>query len=388
MTIITLAFDFDDFWDNKDNDESASNSLFEYFLNIFQTPIKDLLNDQDNAVLAAKFRQNAYEFALAKTATFAERSKNSTKEEAQMILAKMFFHNGTEKVQFAMSIQAALEWQEILNDADVFPNLRYQAVGDENTRDSHRALSGIIKPITDAFWDKFYPPIDYRCRCTVRQEKADVKITKDLPKDLPKIPKGLGHNPGKTGQAFNNEHIYFEKVDKKALKSVADYAGYGKEFKKQGFNAEKGTYTVSHKKHGENEIKENLEVAKFLNNEGINVVLLPNFDEDEMLKIIPKNQYKKGKFADAFLPDMNIVMDFKRNKTPTYNAIDLAIKKGKDQANYILLDIKSEIELKELKSVLKNRLFNAVTIKEVWVILKGKLFKLKRADILEQDFPF
>lgn len=48
-----------------------------------------------------------------------------------------------------------------------FPYLQYVAVGDEATRDSHRALDGLILPREHPFWEDHYPPWEYNCRCMV-----------------------------------------------------------------------------------------------------------------------------------------------------------------------------------------------------------------------------
>lgn len=50
---------------------------------------------------------------------------------------------------------------------DILPIWEYQAVGDDRTRPSHRALDGIQYPADHVFWDRYYPPWDFGCRCTV-----------------------------------------------------------------------------------------------------------------------------------------------------------------------------------------------------------------------------
>ncbi len=205
-----------------------------------------------------------------------EGAKNATKEEAKALFGKLGRYTETEQVQIALSAQAAEEWEQLWEDRDNFPNLRYVAVGDENTRESHRALSGIVKPISDPFWNTYYPPIAYRCRCTVRQESGEVAITQNLPKNLPKIDKGLGHNPGKSGKIFDLKHPYFENASQKILENVAQYANYGKEYKRAYFSVETGGYTVRHPKHKDEKAKEHLMIAKILNQEVSAIIeLLP-----------------------------------------------------------------------------------------------------------------
>lgn len=67
------------------------------------------------------------------------------------------------------------------------PYLMYSAIEDSRVRPSHLALNGIVRPIDDTFWLTHYPPIAFRCRCSVislTEEQATRKgITEES--DLP-----------------------------------------------------------------------------------------------------------------------------------------------------------------------------------------------------------
>lgn len=61
--------------------------------------------------------------------------------------------------------QAAAKWQWAQEGKDIFPYLMYSAIDDGRVRDDHWALNGLVYPVDDPFWDSFYPPWDYNCRC-------------------------------------------------------------------------------------------------------------------------------------------------------------------------------------------------------------------------------
>ena len=58
-------------------------------------------------------------------------------------------------------------WQELQANKAYMPWLQYTAVMDNRTRPRHRELHALIYHIDDPFWDYFYPPNGFNCRCTV-----------------------------------------------------------------------------------------------------------------------------------------------------------------------------------------------------------------------------
>jgi SPP1 gp7 family putative phage head morphogenesis protein len=173
----------------------------------------------------------------------------------------------------------AMKWKGFLEDADVYPNLQYVTAHDERVRDSHRVLHNIIRPVNDPFWRTHTPPLGYRCRCVIIQ--TDEAAT-GIPHELPKSPAGFGHNPGETGEVFSQEHPYFKvgKTNKAELDKVAAKLEYNnfypsQDFEKTKFDHNLGGYIVQHKKHGEDELAENMEVARDLYQMGKRIILLP-----------------------------------------------------------------------------------------------------------------
>lgn len=71
---------------------------------------------------------------------------------------------------------SAGRWERIERLKDRRPYLRYIAIQDERTRQTHRTWHDTVLPADHAFWDTHYPPNGWRCRCTVQQlSDADLK---------------------------------------------------------------------------------------------------------------------------------------------------------------------------------------------------------------------
>ncbi|MCX8507172.1 MAG: phage minor head protein [Alphaproteobacteria bacterium] len=67
-----------------------------------------------------------------------------------------------------MRVSAAQgRWDQIDESRESHPYMRYVAVMDSRTRPAHAALHGTILPIDDPWWDVYYPPCGWRCRCHV-----------------------------------------------------------------------------------------------------------------------------------------------------------------------------------------------------------------------------
>lgn len=66
----------------------------------------------------------------------------------------------------------ASNWRVAQEDEDT-THLQYLATEDDNVRDSHLALNGLILPKDDPFWAKHFPPWEWGCRCRVRPMNPD-----------------------------------------------------------------------------------------------------------------------------------------------------------------------------------------------------------------------
>lgn len=75
------------------------------------------------------------------------------------------------------SAQMAAKWEGFVQDGDRY-NLQYRTAGDDKVRPEHAVLNRVTLPITDSFWEEFYPPNGWNCRCTVVQvRKSKYPVT-------------------------------------------------------------------------------------------------------------------------------------------------------------------------------------------------------------------
>jgi hypothetical protein len=102
----------------------------------------------------------------------------------------------------------ASKWQKFNADKNTLPLLQFDTVGDGRVRVAHQALDGIIKPVDDPFWNSFYPPLDWNCRCSVRQ-LADGEVTITDSDKLPQIKDEFKYNWGKEQFIFPPNHPQF-----------------------------------------------------------------------------------------------------------------------------------------------------------------------------------
>lgn len=62
----------------------------------------------------------------------------------------------------------AARWKRFEQDGGRYL-LQYRTIGDDRVRRTHRMLHNITLPVASPFWDKYFPPNGWNCRCTVVQ---------------------------------------------------------------------------------------------------------------------------------------------------------------------------------------------------------------------------
>lgn len=113
------------------------------------------------------------------------------------------------------SAEMAAKWEQFSEDGDRY-NLQYRTANDGKVRPEHAALNGVTLPPSDPFWEEYYPPNGWNCRCTVVQvRKSKYPAT---PHDeamalgeeaLQRDTKGIFHfNPGKEDKTIPDYNPY------------------------------------------------------------------------------------------------------------------------------------------------------------------------------------
>lgn len=127
-------------------------------------------------------------------------------------------------------------WMDIEETKEEFPYLEYVTARDEHVREEHRVLDGIVLPVDDPFWQSYYPPNGFRCRCSTRSHtertanhaiskyKGKMPESEEAQKMAGKVvAKPFRHNTGAAQMVFSpDKHPYFkENADAKALQLSA-----------------------------------------------------------------------------------------------------------------------------------------------------------------------
>lgn len=134
------------------------------------------------------------------------------------------------------STQMAAKWADIERDGDEY-DLQYRTALDGLVRPEHAALEGITLPPSDKFWNEYYPPNGWNCRCTAVQVLKDKYPTSDsdqacaagerattqIGKNGQNKAAMFRFNPGKAEKVFPPKHPYF-KAPAEAKKVVTETA--------------------------------------------------------------------------------------------------------------------------------------------------------------------
>lgn len=116
--------------------------------------------------------------------------------------------------------QMAATWTRIQENKETLPLLKYITVGDDRVRPEHAELEGVIRPVDDDFWDMYYPPNGWNCRCDVIQLSDGTETPLDdivTPANMPALFKT---NLAKHGLVFPPNHPYYIGIPDKVMEQA------------------------------------------------------------------------------------------------------------------------------------------------------------------------
>lgn len=302
------------------------------------------------------------------------------------------------------SAEMAAKWERFMQDGDRY-YLQYRTAGDAKVRPTHAEMAGITLPASDPFWEDFYPPNGWGCRCSVVQ----VRKSKYPPTDheeamargesaLEVDKKGMFRfNAGMEQKTMPDYNPYTIKRCKdcdiakgklklaknpipdnelcEACQKIHQCWAKRKEEEPETFTqceTKNGILRVS-SKHGKTEKKENVRVGTYLaEKHGYEIDLIAN----------PPDR----KSADSFNNTLGVFQEYKVNVTPTKNSIDNLIRDAKKQADDIVLWIDSDISLGDLRDAITSRVKRAGNIKSLTIVNNGKDVTYLREDMIKDTW--
>ena len=228
----------------SDLDEKTVTPFFDGIHDILRDGFSSGIAQSMPAALRRDLAENVYVFSGAKT--YAELKElsgmllddqgnikpfNRYWQEVQEIYPR-YNQNylEAEYIYATQSAQMASKWSEFESDGDRY-HLQYRTAADERVRETHRALHDITLPPSDPFWDKYYPPNGWRCRCTVVQvRKSKYPESNSDESRISGAEATAGNdtifrfNPGKQKVIFPDHHPYMQQLTKDEMKTLRNKA--------------------------------------------------------------------------------------------------------------------------------------------------------------------
>lgn len=289
----------------------------------------------------------------------------------------------------------AARWKKFEQDGDRY-NLQYRTMYDKRVRRTHRMLHNITLPIESPFWDKYFPPNGWNCRCTVVQVRKDKYPVSNEQEAMNlgsqatagKYQEMFMFNPGKRMTTFPAYNGYTLRkcnlceVRPDKMKLAADIPDNEVCRACRLLQESISHYTVVptkagklriHDGHGKHEREENIRIGTYLaEKHGYEIDLLDN----------PQGR----KSADSYNRTLDMEQEYKMASTPTVNAIDRLIRDGRKQADNIVLWLDTDIPLGNLRDAITSRIRRADNVQSLTIIRNGKDVTYNREDILKNNW--
>ena len=211
------------FYDAKREMERLARLTSEALMEAVSEGIGSIEDNQPRAEMLENLRQNVYVFSQFKTYQLLRQATHLVTTKDGKLKPFSEFRKDIEKLDTLYNVnylraeynhsvgssQQAAIWADAWENRELF-DLQFDATNDQRTRPEHAALEGIVRPVDDPFWNIYYPPLGWNCRCTVRTiVKGDKKLSNVAGKDGSELPEMFRSNVGKQGVVFPEKHPYF-----------------------------------------------------------------------------------------------------------------------------------------------------------------------------------
>lgn len=157
--------------------------------------------------------------ALEKGTTLADFKKGAADILNQPWHRETVFHTNV------LSAYGRGHWEQAQAAKALRPYARYSAVLDGRTRPRHAALHGLIFPLDHPFWQLYWPPWDYNCRCAALTLSPGEIAAQGLEvnSELPNIPAGQSDfiSPSRGGEWTPDLGKYHAGLRQVALEDLA-----------------------------------------------------------------------------------------------------------------------------------------------------------------------
>lgn len=339
-----------------------------------------------DADLAQSLKDDIAKFSAFKETSFRTQLEAALTEDGKVVPWSDFKKKATElnveynqrwlKTEYHHTIATANgvdNWKRFEADADLYPNLRYNAVNDARTREQHKALDGLILPINHDFWKKHNVPLDWGCRCNL--EQTDEEPSKTVPEILVK---GAFKNNAALSKELFGEMPYESGMSAEQVKEAKSFAKRSLEDK----SFERSV--LKEYKNGGKIISSNLvntassdykDVFKccdhFAKKGGITEILPTVNVKSPLYKEIYGDLI--GTVFEGKCPDFKVDNDFfELEGFSGAGSYSNMLKRGLKQSSKIVLMKTNETE-KHLKKLIKFSLNENKKIDEVWILENRKL---------------
>lgn len=331
-----------------------------------------------DADLAQSLKNDIAQFSAFKETSFRTQLESALTDDGKVVSWSDFKNKAAElnieynqrwlKTEYHHTVATAnsvANWKGFEADADLYPNLKYNAVNDARTREKHRALDGLILPINHPFWKTHNVPLDWGCRCGL--EQTDEEASKVIP-ELD-IKGAFRNNAALSGKVFgeisyeggmNATQIIESKTNAKKFVANKVLQSDRKEQFKTVFESKKGAVLEHQLITKSDDYKDILGVAKAYAQKGKIAEMLPEISEREKTVrnvVFPNLQSKTSN------PDLKIGNQYFDVKRPSAikNILGNANKASKQGAIAVISDSRLDKPLTDAiiqeraKDIFKNK---------------------------------